>query len=190
MISFKGNQGWLISFGDLLTLLLCLFIANYQTVREPQSRSDSVTIQNHSEKSNIAQNEAKTIQKMTSGTHIAKLPVNRSNEELLFFESDFEVESGKLTDLALQRIELLEIPEGYEVETLHLRLCSRTAEGLSWHETTKRALALQGQLIDTAFGKQPISFEPLGADCDALQVHGKGNPVAVLTLRNSRKRFL
>lgn len=170
--SSKNSGNWLISFGDLLTLLLCLFVANYKVAHTHASSQAPEDIDNYQEVE---------VDK-SHGTHIAKTLLTESISTLSFSSNEFDGGSGELTPKALKRVKSIEIPRGYAVSAVTAKICSEKKDEQGWHQIVTRALTLPRQLIDTAYPEHVIAVEILGADCSLL-TGAQDDTVAVIEVR-------
>ena len=140
------NQPWLVSFGDLLTLLLCFFVTIIaQSPLNPRS----------------AKSEALR-EKQEAGTEFAPSVSRSLFKTLTLSQQDFQKDSGGIA----QALKSSVILDGYEVSKASLSSCSPGVGETSWFEATKQALSLRRQLIDAGVASPRIEISVRGPNCE------------------------
>ncbi len=164
----EAAKSWLVSFGDLLTLLLCLFLFQFSnsSIKEPQNSSeDGVTHQNDTTELSQGISEYGTRHR---GTLLAQLESGTPVIESVFVTDEFILDNHTLRQEGADRLKNVEIPDGYGLENVSVLTFScesSTPEALSWLESTGRALSIQRQLIDAGYDRKQIAVEVLGPHC-------------------------
>ncbi len=150
----SDRKSWLVSFGDLLTLLLCLFIARYEVINDKSGVTSRIQEQ---------MRPLKVSNK--GGTHIANSKVRISPREVRFHHEDFDPVTGELMGIARERLNLNGIPESYHVKSVHLVLCTGAQDDVAETRAKQRAVAIRRQLLDTGYPIRELDFEIYGPGC-------------------------
>lgn len=182
----KVQTIWLITFGDLLTLLLCFFVA---TITLSRAGLSSFTEANRQERSKIEGLEAPPLNRHSAvpAEETGTLIANKKSEAL---PGLLEVAEGSKTFVELSLPEglltegLLALLPGVEksirpyLERRFLkavaadvevcRSAMRNGEEASWLAGGERALLLNRQLIDLGFPVKAIRLRNVGPRCKAL----------------------
>lgn len=148
--NFADLQGtWLISFADLITLLLCAFLMFFSL----------------------------TWNKSTpAGTQIA--PKDKKSQEvnplerrikLRFLKEDVELTTGKLTEEGLMKIKSVVNSEAYKDAAVTVSSCDSAATG----ETEQ---ALLSQLVDTGVPVKRLVTRFVGGNCRLLRAPNESEP--------------
>lgn len=164
---------WLISFADLITLLLCAFLMMFsinwkktQSVTN-MSKDDSLAHQTESHGIVIAQSSVE-------GREIKPL---EHRVEIRFLKTDLTGNQGTLSLAVMDRVKNTMISEGYQDSAVTFSLCNEaqgTAEGLNRNSELLRVV---GQLIDAGVSEKRLRIEVLGSDCSAGR--DNSNPATV-----------
>jgi flagellar motor protein MotB len=155
-VTLTGNV-WLISFGDLLTLVLCFFISviSLSPLNPGVKAPAKPGIQ-------LADNK-KNIQAETSGNKSLSLSI---------FEKDLAASEVSITDAAIERLKNQVSPAGYKTREVKVETCWRSGESDlsgSWEKTLGLLGGLRRQVFDAIPGMdaKKILFRNLAADCEA-----------------------
>ena len=165
------SDNWLITFGDLLTLLLCFFISAWATVRMKNSQSADVTPLKHER---IADKAGATVDLTLNGTRIAEDSIGITSPLLRFRAEDFRGDPEKLGPEA--RSKLGKVVD-YRDFRWNLEVCSREEEvnnSEKWKISQRRALYLRSQLIDSGLEPEMIGVRVLGPNCNFLEGERSG----------------
>lgn len=155
-----GSSAWLVTFGDLLTLLVCFFI----------------TIISHST-FNPADGVAEGV-KADSGTAIAILPVETPDSlelSLRFRERDFRANGVRMQVSARRRLKKAVNLEGYALTNGVIESCAKAAdhnEEGNWALSVRRAFSLRSQVIDAGLTAEGVALRFLGESCGLLKPAG------------------
>jgi flagellar motor protein MotB len=156
-----GHRNWLLTFGDLLTLLLCFFIAivsfsplnNSPKRKEFLNKSGSYVDQN-------GVHENKTISDST-GTTLADNALKERHgdvrppiEEFWFEEKDFSTQITDLTEMRSNEFKNLVTTSYYVASQIEIELCRFNKEG------DKEQAALLSMLRTQALRRQVIDAMP------------------------------
>jgi hypothetical protein len=161
----SSNQ-WLVSFGDLLTLLLCFFISVFALYQPNESNGSSSAITSTA-------TAATTV--ATAGTGIAKNELQRlfpfTGFELLFKAE--ELKEG--TDLVRRQLEDLIKSKGYKHAAVLIEGCS-SADGqgnsANWQRAWRRVDWLHRQLIDAGGVPDEVRKRVVGKHCGLISKSG------------------
>ncbi len=171
---------WLTSFGDLLTLLLCFFLATLSgSSLNPLSPAGIERIKSGNHSSFMLKLYSSK-QPLAYGTSIAQLSDGVLELTATFFSDDFVTLGETLSQNAERRFPDV-VPSGYTLEAVEVSTCYPSETGsisTSWLGSITRAKALSRQLIDRGFGS--IREEILGPNCRTL---GKQSAVAEIRFR-------
>lgn len=133
---------WLISFADLITLLLCAFLMFFSlTWNKTQVHGIQIA------------NVAIESQKVSS---------LERRIELRFFNEDVDLATGRLTDEAVKKIGNIVKSGSYSDATVTLETCDTPGTLLNPH-------ALRGQLVDTGVEEKQIAERFVGSNCELLK---------------------
>ncbi|MCB0334158.1 MAG: hypothetical protein KDD55_11700 [Bdellovibrionales bacterium] len=164
----EAAKSWLVSFGDLLTLLLCLFLfqfSNSNIKEEQEGPKDGVTHSNNMEDLSEGISEYGTHER---GTLLAQLEDGTPVVESVFVEDEFALQDYTLNEEGRGRLKNVVIPEGYGLQRISLVTFSceeSSPEALRWLQATGRALSIQRQLIDDGYERAQIAVQVLGPHC-------------------------
>jgi hypothetical protein len=178
-----------VSFGDLLTLLLCFFVAivAYHTKGDPnQSEKNRVTSENNTIKIDPG---AMYQKRELSGTPLANLTESSESLVLRFEPADYNGLQEQMTDEAKRWFQKAIQSDDYNLSVVRLEVCGNTPPGQGssgWLVSMRRALDIRRQLVDAGFSTEGFELELLGADCSKLESKGGKKTVAALTLRTER----
>lgn len=175
----RGEGLWLLSLGDLLTLLLGFFIALIGS--SPLNPAVRSTNSEHST-SNSGGGSSR-LSDAEVGTAIAELDMQTPEtpvRHVVFGEDDFEAMGMSMRDGVYGSRVSAAIPESYRVSGMLIESCGGVsgASGASgWDGAAARALAVRGQAIDSGMDAKLIKVRLLGPDCAALGVGSETNPL-------------
>lgn len=171
----KANKDtiWIVSFGDLLTLLLCFFLLaislsplNPEAIKQANrvtTRNEEVKSQAHSVDTQIAD----------SGTALAKLSLGNGDTALAeyrFTSGDFVSGQDKLTDSGQLRVKSIAIPAGYVMKRATAETCVDSGElELSAAEDLafRQSLRLRSQLVDAGIEQLHLRLGSAAGGCDS-----------------------
>jgi len=168
----RSQMRWLVTFGDLLTLLLCFFlsIVSFGPLNPTQRVLEEEVTKPDEPINPVMPPEIDSEQ--VSGPTIALTNSDTMETLLRFTEQDY-VGGGELfTSEASEKMRSELEPEGYEVESVVVESCYGKPEypdGRSWFMSVSRALGLRSQLIDAGVSPASISIRTVGYRCDAIR---------------------
>ena len=183
--STPGTATWMLTFGDLLTLLLCFFVAllSFTTFQEPNS---------HISAGEVGEYPAENTQLFTggfsgaTGGHNFALELyDEKSPSLSFKGTEFQGSQESLTVHARSRlIEFLASLESKEVSEIVIEACG--GGSLAWHESMTRVLELQNTLLRMVPEYTRI-LRALGPACASVAAasQGESQPVARITVREA-----
>ncbi|MEZ4753955.1 MAG: flagellar motor protein MotB [Bdellovibrionota bacterium] len=169
------NKNWLVTFGDLLTLLLTFFVMSIAIGGQNETATaENIQKNQISTKENSQLEEIEVIPRLVklSGTNIAIQTLRTPLKEVGLDESDFNTESDHLTAKAAQRLRAILSARKDEFSTVRLELCGGLggyATEVSWYKSISRALFVQSQLVDAGISKSQLAIRPLGPHCELLK---------------------
>ncbi len=163
------NSYWLMTFGDLLTLLLCFFVAIVSLSRHQQ---DADAEEMAKEKKEQLVESIDEVARLTAGaSHGAEIALdidNRNLTEVFLEQGDVDPGKQRLTDsgkVVLERaVDLL----SYPVKEVVIETCSRQAEANAWHESVSMSLGIQRQIHDMKVGTPAYRVKSVGPHCTSL----------------------
>ena len=163
---------WLVSFGDLLTLLLCFFLSlialgplnrRYQKDQARQTPETRRVIQMLKLPIQAAEQAGIAIAFSRSGSPSLRF---------VFNEIDFPADADGLLPAVLERMTNVVKSTDYQIEQISIEVCQNSVgapvEG-SWSESALRSLSLKSQLLDAGIKGGMVRLRSLGAHCDGLQ---------------------
>ena len=152
--SFNNNI-WLISFGDLLTLVLCFFISVISiSPLNPEIKS-----------------------KIQSGTQLAhnnkeieRAGAVKKDLTLSISENDLFPLVNKITNEGLERLKKLIPKDTYNIKGIRIESCKRGPAGNNaekWSQSASLISELRSQLIDDliSYKGENIDYRQLATDC-------------------------
>lgn len=165
-IQFK----WMVTFGDLLTLLLCFFLT-IVSFSPLNSNNDRPQTQMAVEKQDAS---GTTIASTSSEEEADRTTASSSG--LFFYAEDFVGEVGGLGGDVLNRLtSQLKMP-GYLTksasESLGALLIEGCGEGMdeeSWLMALSHVSQIRGQLLDAGISRERIQVRILGPECRGLR---------------------
>lgn len=164
---------WLVSFGDLLTLMLCFFLSlvAYGHVKPASSGPDVASTNCNDRQSDpncVASNPEKV-----DGTSLANYQISSTSagETLIFNfnENDFEAETGQLKLMAYDRVKTVVETKEYVPKTVFVEVCSTVGSDGGWFDSLKRAVAIKSQLFDTDRFKLHLNIRSVGPYCESIE---------------------
>lgn len=183
-----GINGWLISFGDLLTLLLCTFVAiiSFAGMRnQPELRAkyiDSTQEVNNNQRL-ASSNGAEPI----AGTQVANQVArdlaggaDQSAEQLLLLASDFSPDEPAGSAATKQKIGAA-LAGISSLELVRVESCATRDSGSNeqaWFWSMGRALEASSALLELGLPREKLQIRALGPDC-ALIRKDPGDEVSV-----------
>ncbi len=159
---------WLISFADLITLLLCSFLMMFSLNWDKQqhvtnmSKEETAPSQTESPGIVIADSPPKSVETK------ALLP----RVELRFTKADFQNDGITFSSEALKKVNNLATSEGYRDAMVTLAVCKGAAGGMA---DEAELLITAGQVLDAGVTEQRLRYEVLGRGCAGER--GKDAPV-------------
>lgn len=143
VIPGKIDQGtWLISFADLITLLLCAFLMFFSL---SWNKTPSHGIQ-------IATDTQQSQKDIIPERRIA----------VRFYREDIGMTTFRLSENAMQKLRNIAESGAYKDAVITLALCDELGLGAGRHP-------IKGQLLDTGFHDSQIVERFVGSDCTVLQ---------------------
>ncbi len=151
--STTSNELWLVTFGDLLTLLLCFFLAiitlNAQKIKGLTKSQDEIS----------------------RGIGLAQ-PLGRE-ERLWFGFNAGEVTPDRIKDTLKSNLELHPRLKSKAITDVYIEVCNRNDEApveWRWHEALAESISVKRQVID-ALGLKPtvsVGVRVLGPRCEGM----------------------
>jgi flagellar motor protein MotB len=147
-----GDAHWMITFGDLLTLLLCFFCA-------------LLTLN-----ANKLDRLAKLSTEQEPGTLLASF--NEDDEGRAWLSLSELDEAKDLKGVLLKQQGEHPTLKNAEIADIYVEVCNRAIdkpEEWSWHQSIQTALQLKRQLVDDLkVGEEQVALRVLGPRCDGL----------------------
>lgn len=164
--SESAHESWLVSFGDLLTLLLCFFISSISL--SPFGKSVQVP-DNISVIEGSAESQDKIVLALEAGKPFADTKQQLTQREFGFSEMDF-TDNSRLNLESLNRLKAQAIKLIGEYPDLEIQTCAQSELGSeqNWNLALLRMEKLRGQLIDSGIYPKSIRYEVLGTNCQIL----------------------
>ncbi|MCO6430370.1 MAG: flagellar motor protein MotB [Deltaproteobacteria bacterium] len=172
-----GSNAWMVSFGDLLTLLLCFFISIISlSPLNPAASSSQDGINASSDGTNLPI-EAPQQRITSSGTQLAevnfisgKAGLPLGEVVLAFSGKDFSPYGGELLGDGQKAIKSLFAEGSYLAGPVVIESCSTEFVGgseIAFEKAARRAASLKRHLIDTRPAAE-FRFRNAGSRCSAL----------------------
>lgn len=159
-----SNTVWMISFGDLLTLLVCFFMAMMQFGSNAKS---SIILDKTALKGDFGGSKI-------SGTRIAD-PTSKSSggaryptvmNEFVAVESDFPEDSSAVNAFTKERLMSESWVSDAQVE---VEACA-VGSG-SWQVARERALAIRAAVLESGVQPGQVTLRIVGSDCESLKTY-------------------
>lgn len=163
------NSGsWLVTFGDLLTLMLCLFVTIVsQSPLNPATEQAQNGVSPRSAEQS-AKYSRSIVDFQSPGTTLAPSNDVEGVAELTFLESDFSGEAGELVEASQKAVKNEVIRAGYDVSAAAISTCSLdqgASEDAKWLSSVSRSFSLRRQLVDAGIDPSRISVSVRGPWC-------------------------
>lgn len=182
------HSNWFLSFGDLLTLLLCFFLTILSfSPLNPNRELGSVSEKSQTVTAGESLRAAGGVQNAVAGTALANLglgdekatlPVNASVVEGLRFwfeESDFVGLGWELSEQSAGRLKNQVVGTAYATKRVTIESCLEAAavgEETAWAGSISRILTLRSQLIDAGIPAGLFRYRVLGPYCNEVRAVG------------------
>lgn len=163
---------WIVSFGDLLTLLLCFFLLALSlsplnpAVRRTINNSETYLDKSVTTKASSA----------APGTPLANSKIEGGDLTLLkydFAPEDFLEPSGALSASGLEKAKRIVVPGGWKVRSVSIELCGpQSGEGASadYSAALNKAMAIRRQLFDAGFERSGLRLSANSEGCSTAKV--------------------
>lgn len=161
------QPGWLVSFGDLITLLLCFFICLVSFSPINPANSSNTAVQGDNSESNNQHTDTED-----SGTAIADTLPHSGKNKILLFEQDFAIETGSLVPSALLALKKGMVREGYEIDQAMISACGGKSvlnDDQAWRQAMSRVLAVRRQVFDGRTEELRLALRTVGGFCELLE---------------------
>lgn len=165
---------WIVSFGELLTLLLCFFLLAMSlsplnpAVRSARDKSGTI----------IDKSGTNNATSGAPGTRLAISKIEGGDLTLLqhrFAPGDFDQSSGALSESGLEKAKRIVVPEGYDLKRISVEFCSTaSAEGELGREARSLSglMSIKRQLFGAGFEKSSFRLAPESGSCSEAEWAG------------------
>ncbi|MCB0317512.1 MAG: hypothetical protein KDD56_02060 [Bdellovibrionales bacterium] len=167
---------WLVSFGDLLTLLLTFFVMTIAISGKGATEDTDKTTLTPKNPAEVVEHQRQAEIFVLSGTKIATYPYRTEVREIGLREIDFNTEADELTQDAKKRLRQVLTTRKDVLSPVRLEVCGGLggyATEVSWFKSIGRALFVSSQLFDAGIPKALLEVRPLGPHCSLLNQAGK-----------------
>ena len=170
----KSVGGWFVTFGDLLTLLLCFFVvtvaqapqaASVVSAKDDAFQGVAAPLESASAPTSADSQPGTPLAKNTFHESAAHIPVTvqeRSLRELVLVKGEF-LPTGAIP------AKLLKEQRVGEASSIEVELCGEPTGGSGWGEMQEQARAIARQLSDTA-PRAALRVRMIGAHCRLIAV--------------------
>lgn len=162
-----NNSNWMISFGDLLTLLVCFFLA----IMSERWRSNIVATETTQSVSKIVEKN-QTLGSVTSptgsGTSLAEVTTATLISELVLFRNDIVADVSEPSAAGLQRLREWERENRAESGTIMIEACSQGESDATWSEGQRLALGIR-RVIESEGETTVSQLRSAGSECEGLE---------------------
>lgn len=139
---------WLISFADLITLLLCTFLMFFSMTYHSGKWSNNAKVN------------------PSSGTGIANQPIQRLSELSIWLTThDLTNEESRFSEAGLEKVKKLLETVRYRTGPIEITVCDNKA---SDEQLVGRLTLLGRQLVDIGVAEESIAYRLLGGRCSVL----------------------
>ena len=142
------NKLWLVTFGDLLTLLLTFFVMTIALSGQNEAAQAAQNQVNPNDINGIEENIKEEPLIRLSGTNIAIYKRRTPVREVGLSESDFNTEADELKSEAVKKLKMIISSRKDELSSIRLELCGGSggyATEVSWFKSISRALFIRSQ---------------------------------------------
>jgi len=156
---------WLYSFGDLLTLLLCFFVAIISTTYTQQRPPEIVTPQSESDLLKQGLPEER------SGIRIA---AEERGTEFVLTQDAFVENGSALTATTVERLTETLVAVLSQLQVLEIDVCDQTQESTDatrWFAALQRAEVMHEWFVWRGVPKSQIAVVVRGPHCDVMRAH-------------------
>ncbi len=188
---------WLVTFGDLLTLLLCFFIATMtlHPSHSPSTRRATARNSTISGKESVLDAGQRALGTTLALTQDRQSVLHQPPEEKIevkvaLSDDSFAQVRSKLSDTAKRKLNNAVFTDGYSVRAVVVHACAdkkRYAAEETASLSVERALKVRGQLIDSGVAPEVVRVRALGEQCAALPAHARGGNAVVVEITQVRK---
>lgn len=188
-----GHRNWLLTFGDLLTLLLCFFLAivSFSPLNPSPERAEYV--KKSAAYDANSQSSSKTGRSLTHGTTLAHVEGKASGvitrpgvEEYWFVEDDF---SNRVTDISANKAEEFKssvASTDYSAKQVEIETCNPLAppsDEIHRAVPGLRAIALSRQVIDAVKGASFANLKLMEYRESCGRINSEDSPHKVALVR-------
>ncbi|RMG42260.1 MAG: hypothetical protein D6719_06870 [Candidatus Dadabacteria bacterium] len=172
--NISDTQRWLVTFGDLLTLLLVFFLSiiSFGNFGSPRITSNNYASAHKNFKNPVRK---EFLQRPgQTGITIAHLTDRDSPDgevRIVFKETDFESQSGVLLKKARKHLKKKVVTAAYLTEQAVVEACRANngeRDAAAWFVSAGRLLDLRSQLVDAGVDARRIYLRAVGRDCQTL----------------------
>ncbi len=149
---------WLISFADLLTLLLCAFLMMFSLNWEKQQHVPNLS----KDMDNASQTESHGIVIALTGSESKEVKALEQRVEIRFSKDDFAPDGATLKGEMRNKVKNIAISDGYRDATVTLSIAQEANSGEPVGIDRHRLLRIAGQLLDVGVPEQKLRYEILG----------------------------
>ncbi|MBN8548945.1 MAG: hypothetical protein J0M12_06495 [Deltaproteobacteria bacterium] len=184
------HSNWMLSFGDLLTLLLCFFLSiiSFSPLNPAHKSSEKVDKKQGVTKSKeheVAPAPAQTV----DGTQLANLEGSDEKTTLLanmsvvdglrlwLQESDYAGLGWELGEGAAARLKSQVVRTAYAPKRVTIESCLESTligDETAWAGSISRILSVRSQLIDAGFKPGIFRYRVMGPHCAEIRAGGSG----------------
>ena len=164
---------WLITFADLITLLLCAFLLFFSVTWNRKGGGTQGT---------GATNSGSQDGILLADDNLSRDPPRAAKQSItvLLTEADYEVDGVGVVEAGWNNLKNKVIPEGYEVTALELASCSPAEALQAWEVTEQRAMGLVRQLIDAGVRRDVFRLQIAGPFCESMRAEDDTETVTAI----------
>ncbi|MCB0354540.1 MAG: hypothetical protein KDD64_13480 [Bdellovibrionales bacterium] len=162
------TANWRLSFGDLLTLILCFFISLAHQGARPKVLSQKVSVPDN----NTLQETRASLENLKSsskrGIGLANPGNGRDVRQFWLRSSMFQEGGGRLREDSRQEVERFLAPTANTSEQIAVRICGQGTEGVSqsFYDHLGRTLQLTEELNEMISNPERLFVELRTDGCD------------------------
>lgn len=181
-VSPGATSRWEMTFGDLLTLLLCFFVwlIPFSVQHATEKRHSNQDI---SEENIVPRNSEGEI--AAHGTPFAPSAMRDNQVEVRFAAQDFAENDFSLAPEMKGHLKKQLLSGDYELNSVLVESCAGAENSEPWFDSMQRGLMVRGQLIDAGFRPGALRLRLLGPHCSALRRAGEQETVVLVRVRKS-----
>lgn len=171
MSGSRARTYWLVTFGDLLTLLLCFFVAMVSLSQHSVTDSEAAVAGPELQPPEKTEQTIVPPLPASRGVEIALTIDNRDLKELLLQRSDFNDPLPVLSEAGLKKVQKAVEAITYTLDEVIIETCNadeNVKPETAWHLSVVLGLGLRRQIVDAVNRPVSVAVRSVGPWCDTI----------------------